>query len=564
MHFTSMTTQFRTVAEVSAILLSLSVGMSALTSCGGCQTPNGGEAASTRLITDAASTTVRISSGKIAGYIDGGVYIYKGIPYAKAERFMPPQSPDPWEGVRSCRAYGPVSPQGERTGWWNDESAFSSAWNDGFPGEDCMRVNVWTPSVKDGRKRPVMVWLHGGGFSAGSGQEWPSYDGRSLAGGHDVVVVTLNHRLNVLGFLDLSAFGDKYRLSGNVGMMDIVKALEWVRDNISVFGGDPSNVTIFGQSGGGGKVSTLLATPSAKGLFHKAIVQSGSQLKVMEQKYSRMIGSATVKELGIRPSSIDDIAKVPYRDLLEAAGKAVEQVRSVATDDSFETFLFGWAPTVDGEFLPSHPFDDKAPELSRDIPMIIGTTQTEFCASAYSPSLRGISKDRAVEMLSQRYGDKTDEFVRALRSAYPSAGPQDLIDYDVTFRPMAARQVFLKVRDEGAPVWNYIFNWESPVLDGVLRSSHCMEIPFVFDNAALHNTITGGDGQAIEFAHMVSTAWTNFARTGNPNGAPGLPEWKSVEAGHDYVMYLGASPTLRDNPDSVLLDFLSHYPYRLF
>ncbi len=560
----SNTSGFKTLTLASAIFLLMLGATVSVSSCKGCQVPQGSAASSTELITDAASSTIRISSGRIAGYIDGGVYIYKGIPYAKAERFAPPQSPDPWEGVRSCRAYGPVCPQVERSGWQSDESAFSSAWNDGFPGEDCMRVNVWTPSIKDGPKRPVMVWLHGGGFETGSGQEWPSYDGRSLAAGHDVVVVTLNHRLNVLGFLDLSAFGDKYRSSGNVGMMDIVKALEWVRDNISAFGGDPSNVTIFGQSGGGGKVSTLLATPSAQGLFHKAIVQSGSQLRVMEQKYSRMIGSATVRALGISPSSIDDIKTVPYKDLLEAGNKAIEQVKALARADSFETFIFGWAPTVDGEWLPAHPFDGKAPELSKDIPMIIGTTLTEFCPSAYFPSLRGISKEQVDGILEGKWGERKDGFTKALRSAYPGATPQDFLDYDVTFRPMAARQASLKVRDGNAPVWNYIFSWESPVLDGVLRSSHCMEIPFVFDNVALHNTITGGGEQAIELGKMISTAWTLFARTGDPNGAPGLPEWKKVEAGHDYVMYFGKRVTLRDNPDSALLEFLSNYPYSIF
>ena len=217
---------------------------------------------------DSSEATSRVSTtgGDIAGYLENGVYIYKGIPYGKAERFMPAESVS-WDGVRSCRAYGPTCPQGARTGWYNDEQAFSSAWNDGFPDEDCLRLNIWTPAIQDGGKRAVMVWLHGGGFHSGNGQEWPSYDGRALAGGHDVVVVTLNHRLNVLGHLDLSYFGEKYATSGNVGMTDIVKALEWVRDNIANFGGDPSNVTIFGQSGGGGKVTTLMAMPSAKGLF---------------------------------------------------------------------------------------------------------------------------------------------------------------------------------------------------------------------------------------------------------------------------------------------------------
>ena len=248
----------------------------------------------TPIIATNAQGVVHTTSGQVAGYIENDIYIYKGIPYAKAERFMPPMAPDAWEGIRSSRAYGPTCPQAKRMGWYSDESAFSFNWDDGFPDDDCLRVNVWTPGVDDGKKRPVMVWLHGGGYAAGSGQELPSYDGTNMAKEHDVVVVTLNHRLNVLGFLDLSSFGAKYAKSGNVGLMDLVAALQWVHDNIGAFGGDPANVTIFGQSGGGGKVSTLLATPSANGLFHKAIVQSGSMLRTMDARYSRWMPPASI------------------------------------------------------------------------------------------------------------------------------------------------------------------------------------------------------------------------------------------------------------------------------
>ena len=252
------------------------------------------------LETSAKAATVQIQSGAVAGYVEDGVFTFKGIPYAKAGRFQPATDPDPWEGVRASRAYGPTCPQGARAGWYDDNQAFAMHWDDGFPDEDCLRVNIWTAGINDGKKRPVMVWLHGGGFSAGSGQEQIGYDGSNLARGHGVVVVSLNHRLNVLGFLDLSGFGAKYATSGNLGMTDIVKALEWVRDNISAFGGDPANVTIFGQSGGGGKVCTLLAMPSAQGLFGKAIVESGSILEALPQKWSRRIGAATVRELGIK------------------------------------------------------------------------------------------------------------------------------------------------------------------------------------------------------------------------------------------------------------------------
>lgn len=227
------------------LLLSASMPLSASSKQNTPETPG-------EIIASNSKAIAQTQSGQVAGYIENGVYIYKGIPYAKAERFMPPTAPDSWEGIRSSRAYGPTCPQAKRTGWYSDESAFSFNWDDGFPDEDCLRVNIWTPGVGDGKKRPVMVWLHGGGYAAGSGQELPSYDGTNLAKEGDVVVVTLNHRLNVLGFLDLSAFGGKYAQSGNVGLLDLVAALQWVNKNIEAFGGDPSNVTIFGQSGGGG------------------------------------------------------------------------------------------------------------------------------------------------------------------------------------------------------------------------------------------------------------------------------------------------------------------------
>ncbi|MBR5055020.1 MAG: carboxylesterase/lipase family protein [Bacteroidales bacterium] len=455
-----------------------------LTACGG-RGQHGRSECPGALETSAAASTVQTKSGPVAGYVDDGVFIYKGIPYAKAERFMQAEDPDPWTEVRASRAYGPTCPQGARTGWYDDNQAFAMHWDDGFPDEDCLRVNVWTAGIKDGAKRPVMVWLHGGGFSAGSGQELISYDGTNLARDHGVVVVSLNHRLNTLGFLDLSAFGGKYEHTGNLGMLDIVKALEWVRDNISSFGGDPSNVTIFGQSGGGGKVSTLMAMPSAKGLFHKAIVQSGSITNLMDPKYSRRIGAATVETLGINPSRIDDIASVPYHDLLSAYEKAVEKVRDEATADGampeniLDMLVFGALPVVDGEVIPAAPSSQEALALSKDIPVIIGTVYNEF------------TPDRE----------------------------------DPIFRPLAVKQAADRSAAGCAPVYMYLFKWSSPVLAGVFGSTHCLEIPFVFDNVLLHRTFTGGGEDAVELGHRLSRVWTSFARTGIPS-ADGIPGWE--------------------------------------
>ena len=512
-----------------------------------------------------ASSSVAVAqtaNGKVAGYIQDGVTIFKGIPYAKANRFEAPVQADSWEGIRSCRQYGPVSPQGARSGWANDEIAFAFNWNDGVQGEDCLRLNVWTPAL-DSRKRPVMVWLHGGGYSAGSGQELPSYDGTSLAFAEDVVVVSINHRLNVLGFLDLSAYGEKYAKSANAGLLDIVASLKWVRDNIAAFGGDPSNVTIFGQSGGGGKVTTLLATPCAKGLFHKAIVQSGSMLRTMESKYSRKIGIATVRNLGLDASSIDKISEVPYGELLAAGEKAIAQVKAEADRDGVASFIFGWAPTVDGAVLPSQPFDPQAPAISADIPMIIGTTRHEFSMTTYVPALRNAGREEVIGILKGRYGEGTERFLELFAKAYPGSKPADMLDADFVFRPSAIEQALRKSLQGAAPVYMYMFNWESPVLDGILRSTHCMEIPFVFNNADRHASMTGGGAQAMELASKMSHCWAEFARCGKPS-AEGLPEWEPFEAEKRAVMFFVNTCKMSYSHDKELMDFIRRYPTRGF
>lgn len=513
-----------------------------------------------------ASSAVAVAeteSGKVGGYVENGIYIYKGIPYAKAERFMPPVAADKWEGIRSSRAYGPTCPQGKRMGWYSDEQAFAFNWDDGYPGEDCLRVNIWTPGMDDGKKRPVMVWLHGGGYAAGSGQELPSYDGTNLAKKGDVVVVTLNHRLNALGFLDLSAYGERYAKSGNVGLLDLVAALQWVNKNIAAFGGDASNVTIFGQSGGGGKVSTLLATPSAAGLFHKAIVQSGSMLRTMVAKYSRRIGTATVEALGLETSRIDEIRKIPYEILLAAGEKAIAKVRAEAEKEGVSSFIFGWAPTVDGSVLPAQPFDSQAPAQSHNIPMMIGTTLHEFTMSAYVPSFRSVGKDEAVEYLKKKYAGRTDDFLKAFEKAYPSYQPKDLIDVDFIFRPGAVEQARLKAARQGAPVYMYLFAWESPVLDGMFRSTHCMEIPFVFNNVVRHAGMTGGGAEAQALGDKMSGAWINFARTGDPN-TDGLPAWEPFTAEKGATMFFNNTSEIKYNHDKELLEVVRAFPTRGF
>ena len=556
--YTTMKRQPLSMLALASLLILSSCGQTAGVKTAGAQQATG------EIIASSETAVAQTESGKVGGFLQDGIYIYKGIPYAKAERFMPPQPADKWEGVRSSRMFGPTCPQAVRMGWGADEHAFAFHWDDGYPGEDCLRVNIWTPGLNDGKKRPVMVWLHGGGYAAGSGQELPSYDGFNLAKKGDAVVVTLNHRLNVLGFLDLSAYGDKYAKSGNAGLLDLVAALQWVNKNIAAFGGDAQNVTIFGQSGGGGKVSTLLATPSAKGLYHKAIVQSGSMLRTMDAKYSRRIGAAVMDELGLKASQIDELQKMPYERLLAAGEKAVAKVKAeVEKEDGISTFIFGWAPTVDGDVLPAQPFDPQAPAQSKDVPVMIGTTLHEFTMSTYVPAFRTITKEKAVEFLKQRYGDRTDDFLAAFEKAYPGYRPKDLVDVDFVFRPGAVEQARLKAAQQGAPVYMYMFAWESPVLDGMFRSTHCMEIPFAFNNAVLHASMTGGGAEAQALAEKMSGAWLNFARTGNPN-AEGLPQWDAYTEEGGATMFFNNRCEVKHHHDKELLEVVRAFPTRGF
>ena len=365
-------------------------------------------------------TLAQTKYGQVAGYIERGVYTYKGIPYAKAERFLPAQEPKAWQGVRSSRHWGPVCPQAKNNGWRNDETAFFYQWNDGYQSEDCLRLNIWTKGLNDGKKRPVLFWLHGGGYTSGNGQEHPGYDGRNLADKGDVVVVTINHRLNVLGFLDLSSFGEKYKESANVGMTDIVAALRWVKENIANFGGDPNCVTIFGQSGGGGKVSTLLCMPSAQGLFHRAMVMSGSFLGSTPQKEAREVGQLTAWYLGLTTETIDSIQRVPYERLLEAANKASREVSNRHRDkQTGQGIRLGWGPVNDGDIMPGI-FENGSERISNDIPLLIGSTLNEFS----TPNI------------------------------------------DQRVRPAVIQQATIRCQDGGAPVYVYLSAYQTPTLDG--------------------------------------------------------------------------------------------------
>jgi para-nitrobenzyl esterase len=497
-------------------------------------------------------------AGRVAGYIRRGIFTFKGIPYADnsagSNRFMPPVKPKSWEGVRSSRQYGYVAPQGPRAGWANDEEAFMFAWDDGVQSEDCLRVNVWTPAVADRKKRPVMVWLHGGGYTAGSGQELRSYDGENLARRGDVVVVSLNHRLNVFGYLDLSKFG--YAASGNVGMLDIVAALEWVRDNIENFGGNPQMVTIFGQSGGGGKVSTLMAMPAAQGLFHRAIVESGSILQGIPQENAQKVTDAIVSELGLTEATIGQIQTLPYQQILTAADKVLRERRPKAVGGipNFRRIsaVLGFGPVVDGKTLPNHPFDPGAPALSADIPMIIGSTLNEFVTALNHPEFEALTEADLQKRVSEIYGDKAMSVIGAFRERTPRAKPFDIWSRIAAagVRGSAIEQAKLKAAQGRAPAYLYWFTWQTPILSGRPRAFHCAEIAFVFDNTDRCETMTGGGAEPRALAAKMCDAWIQFAKTGNPNH-PQLPKWPAFSTETIATMIFDHPPRVEMNPDGV-------------
>ncbi len=508
---------------------------------------------SNSVVVDTGAAIVQTTYGKVKGYTHKGIFTYKGIPYAKAARFMAPEKPLAWSGVRSSLTYGPVCPT-DLTTTVNDEFEFAFQHNWGYSNENCQSLNVWTPKINDGKKRPVMVWLHGGGFTAGSSVELPSYDGESIARKGDVVLVSLNHRLNILGFLDLSAYNEKYKSSANAGLLDLVAALQWVKQNIAQFGGDPNNVTIFGQSGGGGKVSSLMNAPDAKGLFQKAIVESGSYLnKFTEKSVAQQISAALLEELKLQPSKVDSLQQISYEVLNAAGKKALKKVEGLlkAAGKPVAGFGLSWGPVLDGSLLPYQPDEAAAMAISINIPLLVGTTKNEF--APFMPGTRNITMDKAKSQIEKKYGDKSAAYLSAVTKAYPNTTkPSDYLDLDFTFRAGAIRQANQKAVPGAAPVYMYMFTWQSPVNDGIYKAMHCMELAFVFNNIARCQEMTGGGKEAYILADKMSQAWINFARSGNP-ATTALPAWPAYTKQNGTLMIFDNKCEVKSNHDKALL-----------
>ena len=507
-----------------------------------------------------ASTSVAIvstDSGKLQGFIQNGIYTYRGVPYAKAERFMMPEKFDTWDGIRPALTYGETCLIPPMSAVPNDELFNPHRY---LPqSEHCQFLNIWTPGIQDNKKRPVMVWLHGGGFTNGSSIEQVAYDGENLSRKGDVVVVSLNHRLNILGYLDLSAYGDKYKYSGNVGMADIVASLEWIKTNITEFGGDPDNVTVFGQSGGGSKVRILMGTPAAKGLIHKGIVQSGAGFNsTVEQNISHRVAELTLQNLGLKPKQVDELQTVPYLQLLEAGNKALQQLRA---ED--RTIRARWAPIRDGDYVPIHSDGPEFTPQAKNIPVMIGTVLNEFTTIHWSAPAKlqadnknAWSKETASAKLIEQHGDKADAIAEAFLKAYPDKKYADAYFVDTRGRQGTIRNARLKADQNGAPVYTYVFTYESPVMDGVGMAWHCAEIPYIFNNVDMTATATGGGKVAHTLSDQMSQAWINFARHGNPNHS-GLPEWPAFTTEGGATMIFDSTCEVRYHHDTKLMELLA-------
>ncbi|MCR8667882.1 carboxylesterase family protein [Aestuariibaculum sp. M13] len=500
---------------------------------------------------------VETKYGKIRGFRRNNIYTYKGIPYgdstAGKNRFMAPIEPKSWAGIRNALAWGNAAPQGGGLG--DPMEADFSHFNDWFTfdwaekryGEDCLSLNVWTPEINDNTKRPVLVWFHGGGFAGGSSIQIEAYIGENLSALDDVVVVTVNHRLNLFGFLNLREIGgEKYKDSGTAGMLDCVQALKWVNENISNFGGDPSNVTIFGQSGGGAKVSTLMAMPAANGLFHKAVTISGAALKLSSYDTQAQIAQSFIDALGISSKQIDQLQEMSWVDLYKVT----------RNNPSLRSGVF--SPCLDNLNIPQHPFEPQAPLISARIPMIIGSTTAEFSPSRDNPELEDISFEELINRIENNqggkgyfvgnlnFGEKTRDVVMAYAKAFPNKKPVEI------WSLLAGRNGQIKQAKRqsanGGVVYNYLFDWATPLYDGRPRAYHNSDLPFWFNTTDIMDTITGGGSRPRKLAEKMGLALTNFARTGNPNHS-GIPHWPAYDDEKGAVMILNDICEVRNDPD---------------
>jgi para-nitrobenzyl esterase len=493
--------------------------------------------------------------GKVQGFILRGIFCFRGIPYGAdtsgKNRFMPPQAPKPWDTLLPAVWWGNSAPQIMDNRYANAWSSFGDHWNYDDVSEDCLRLNVWTTALADGKKRPVMVWLHGGGYTNGNAIEQDGYDGENLSRRGDIVFVSINHRLGPLGFSDLSGVGgEKYLHSGNVGTLDMVAALEWVRDNIGAFGGDPGNVSVIGQSGGGAKVCVLAAMPKAKGLLHKTIPLSGNSTEALDQNYSRKLGEYILKEAQLEAASIDKLQEMPWKDYILLANKATQKANAEIGTPGMRG---GFAPVADGINIPKGKFYADPDGVSSDVPMLLCTTFHEWGAARTNPEMEAITAEKAKEALKERaglrggLGDKAGAAYDAYAKAFPGLKPVGIMTLVSSNRKSVIATADAKAVQK-APVYVAWFGWEPPLFNHRMRAFHCLDICFWFANTDVMLTHTGGGKRPRKLSEKMSNALLTFMRTGNPNEGS-LPEWSPYTTAFGETMILNDVCELKNDPD---------------
>lgn len=503
---------------------------------------------------------VEIGTGYVRGFRRSDVHIFRGIPYAgkltPEHRFDEAPIAEPWTGVRSAFSYGPICPSQERL--FDDSTIEWPFLIQRGPitvaQEDCLRINIWTRGLNDNAKRPVMLWLHAQGFGGGSSQHFLANDGENLARNEDVVVATINHRVGVLGFADLSDIAGAHEDSGNIGMLDIIAALKWIRTNITAFGGDPDNVTIFGQSGGAFKVSVLLAMPSAKGLFHKAIIQSGARPSVHSRESAARLTREWLKALDAEHADLAALRAIPVDRLIAASGEAAKAVAAKAAPTAdYAAPAWHWQPVAGVTSLPDQPFGTRAPTCSAHIPLLVGNTLHEFPRSVDAPEKEAMTWDEALAAVKLDLGGRAQYVLEAIRTDYPQIRPIAAIAIisGRHFRMGAVRVAALRAREQGGPTWNYVFAWQTPLLDGRPRAFHGLDVPFVFANTDLCDQATGGGSRPRALAKQMTSAWGRFARTGNPNGGK-LPLWPNFKLDAPSAMIFDDNIYVAADPDPAL------------